>query len=545
MEERDRRNDIYRRVFENAETAMFVFDDEGEIFLVNRAFERLSGLTRPDIEGKKRWTAFVNPADLDGILISHQELKREMVGASEQISFRFRGGQGRDMRILMTISPIEETMWRLAILRETALPEEMKDRAPRPGEPSGDAWETIQDGAAGAADEQMNPFYAHPDDRKRHESQWVESQKLEALGTLSDGIAHEFNNILMGIQGYVSLMHFQKNGKHPYDDKLQNIEQLIEKGANLTKQLLGFAQTGMYEVRTMDINPLLEESSEMFARTKREIKMHRHFQEDLSKIKADGAQLNQVFMNLFINAGQAMPAGGDLYIETRNVILTEEDTAPFGIMQGPYIEIIVRDTGVGMDESTRLRIFDPFFTTKEMGGGTGLGLAFVYGVIKNHGGMIRIASKKGEGATFKIYFPALAEEPPQEVKAPESVVSGKEAILVVDDEEINIDVMKEWLDILGYDVLTAQNGPDALALYRQRGHEIDLVILDMIMPGMNGGDVFDAMKEINPQVRAILSSGYSIDGKAKEILQRGVKAFIQKPFRIDSLAQKIKEVLSA
>jgi two-component system, cell cycle sensor histidine kinase and response regulator CckA len=382
-------------------------------------------------------------------------------------------------------------------------------------------------------------------DERGHELQILESQKLEALGTLADGIAHEFNNILMGIQGYVSLMRFQKEGKNHHDDKLQNIERLVEKGVNLTKQLLGFAQNGLYEVRSLDINRILDEGSEMFGKTKKDIRIHRHFENDLWMVSADRGQLDQVFMNLYINAGQAMPVGGDIYIETKNVILGDQDTTSFGIDAGRYVEITVSDSGVGMEENTRLRIFDPFFTTKEAGKGTGMGLAFVYGVVKSHGGTIRIFSEKGKGSTFKIYFPATIEKYPFQESVKDDAGGGAETILVVDDEKINTEIMQEWLDILGYKVLTAQNGQDAVDIYRLRSKEIHLVILDMIMPGMSGGEVFDVMKEINPDVRVILSSGYSIEGRAHEILKRGIKAFIQKPFRIDSLAQKIREVLSS
>jgi CheY-like chemotaxis protein len=242
-----------------------------------------------------------------------------------------------------------------------------------------------------------------------------------------------------------------------------------------------------------------------------------------------------------------MPAGGDLYLETRNTALIAEETEPFGINPGDYIEIVVRDTGVGMDDKTRQRIFEPFFTTKDIGRGTGLGLAFVYGIIKNHGGMVRIFSEKGKGAMFRVYLPAVTESSvaPECNNREVAGGGGMETILVVDDEEINIEVMEEWLDILGYKVMTARNGQEAIAVYQEHAQEIDLVLLDMIMPGMNGGEVFDVIKAVNPDIRVILSSGYSIDGKAKEILQRGIKAFIQKPFRMDSLAKKIREVLSA
>ena len=492
----------YQELFEQAGMAMFVFDEKGRILTANRAFEKLSGVSRLEIEAGVYWTAFVVQEDLDKILTIHQQMEQENA-ETHGYEFRWMNRQGHALGVRMIISKLGEAGNLLAV---------------------------VQDLYQG----------------KRIESQWAESQKLEALGTLADGIAHEFNNILMGIQGYVSLLNFQKGGRYADDDKLYNIEQLVEKGANLTKQLLGFAQNGIYEIRPTDINQLVEETSEMFGQTKREIRIHNELQEGLWAVAADRDQLGQAFMNLYINAWQAMPAGGDLTIVTRNRELTTDNTESFHLEPGQYVEIIVSDTGVGMDEITMQRVFEPFFTSREMGQGTGLGLAFVYGIVKNHKGMIRIISEKGKGASFEIYLPATVADVilPENTKE-EEITGGMETILVVDDEEINIDVMEEWLDILGYKVLTASNGREAIDLYRQQGHDIDLVLLDMIMPEMNGGEVFDILKEINPDVRVILSSGYSIDGKAKEILLRGVKAFIQKPFRIDSLSQKIREVLSS
>lgn len=492
---------FYQELFENAGMAMFVFDEEGRILVVNKAFEKLSGMSRAKIEEGVHWTTFVVPEDLDKILTIHDQMTKQETGA-QGYEFRWLTRLGETVGVRMIISPLGDAERFLAVVQDISR-------------------------------------------EKRIESQWAESQKLEALGTLADGIAHEFNNILMGIQGYVSLLHFQKEDRYADDDKLYNIEQLVEKGANLTKQLLGFAQNGVYEIRPTNINQLINESSEIFGKTKREIRIHKKLQDDLWQVAADSDQLEQALMNLYINAWQAMPAGGDLSLVTRNRELTVNDHESFGVGPGRYVEIIVSDTGVGMDESTMQRIFEPFFTTKEIGQGTGLGLAYVYGIVKNHRGMIRILSEKGKGASFEIYLPAIVEKVALPEEKEEGMTGGMETILVVDDEEININVLEEWLDILGYKVLTASNGPEALDLYRTQADQIDLVLLDMIMPGMNGGEVFDAMKDINPHVRVILSSGYSIDGKAKEILQRGIKAFIQKPFRIDGLAQKIREVLSA
>ena len=216
---------------------------------------------------------------------------------------------------------------------------------------------------------------------------------------------------------------------------------------------------------------------------------------------------------------------------------------PYAVRPGQYVKISVTDTGLGMDEKTKKRIFEPFFTTKEMGRGSGLGLAAVYGIIKNHQGIINVYSEKGHGSTFNICFPASVKEAEQE-KAPSTEVSkGSETILIVDDEATVITVSKELLETLGYKVLTADSGKEAMEIYRNRNHEIDLVILDMIMPDMGGGETFTLMKMVNPNVRVILSSGYSLNGLASGIMKQGCKAFIQKPFTIDELSKKIRGAL--
>jgi two-component system cell cycle sensor histidine kinase/response regulator CckA len=251
-----------------------------------------------------------------------------------------------------------------------------------------------------------------------------------------------------------------------------------------------------------------------------------------------------VFLNLLVNAWQAMPAGGDLYLQTQNAVVDESHTSSPYLKPGKYVKVSVTDQGAGMDEATRQRIFEPFFTTKEMGRGTGLGLASVYGIIKNHGGAINVYSERGQGTTFNIYLPVSGKEVIEEKAVTHELLKGTETILLVDDQEPVVNVGQTMLNVLGYTVLTAQNGEDAVALYKKKGKKIDLVILDMIMPGISGSEVFDTLKSMNPEIKVILSSGYSLNGQAMSILSRGCSGFIQKPFSLIDLSRKIREVLA-
>jgi CheY-like chemotaxis protein len=253
--------------------------------------------------------------------------------------------------------------------------------------------------------------------------------------------------------------------------------------------------------------------------------------------------MEQVLLNLFVNASQAMPAGGKLQIQTENVSLDPQFVNPFNLKAGKYTKVSVRDTGVGMDEATQRRIFEPFFTTKEMGRGTGLGLASAYGIIKNHSGFISVSSKKGQGSTFYIYLPASDRKVQEGKTLSNTIFRGLGTFLLVDDEEMILDVGKEMLTTIGYEVLMARSGKEAIALYKENHAKIDMVILDMIMPDMGGGEVFDRLKRINPGIKVLLSSGYSIDGQATEIIERGCSGFIQKPFNIKQLSEKAKEIL--
>ena len=375
--------------------------------------------------------------------------------------------------------------------------------------------------------------------------QVVQAEKMKAIGVLAGGVAHDFNNLLMGIQGNASLMLLMVGTTHPHHEKLKNIEKYVQQGADLTRQLLGFARGGKYEVKPTEINRLLEDELRPFQRTRKELMIHRDYQEGIWIVDVDRGQIIQALLNLLINAWQAMPGGGDLQVQTRNVEIDEAQGGLHQVDPGRYVRISVRDSGVGMDEKTLARIFEPFFTTKGMGRGTGLGLASVYGTIKNHGGFIHVESEPGRGTAFHIHLPASMSAL-KETKAGVSTVpfDGKgEKILLVDDEEMILDVGGQMLEKLGYSVLTTNRGEAAVRILKREKDGIAMVILDMIMPGMGGGETYDRLKEIKKDVKVLLSSGYSIDGQAREILERGCGGFIQKPFDLKNLSRAIREML--
>jgi len=353
------------------------------------------------------------------------------------------------------------------------------------------------------------------------EERLQQADKMEAIGTLAGGIAHDFNNLLMGIQGNVSLSLMNLNSANPNYERLKRIEQYIQSESDLTRQLLGFARGGRYEVKPSDINEIIEKTSSMFGRTKKEISIHRKPGEGLWNVEVDRGQMEQVFLNLYVNAWQAMPGGGNIYLQTDNVLLNGQQALFFSIKPGKYVKIAITDTGTGMDEKTKEKIFEPFFITKGMGRGTGLGLAKVYGIIKGHQGMINVYSEPGHGTTFTIYLPSSEKELSKENTLAGEVIKGTQTILLVDDEKMILEVNKELLEYMGYIVHAVGSDQVAIAVYMEKKDKIDLVILDMIMPGISGGDTLDRLREINPNIKVLLSSGYSLNGKAQTILDRG------------------------
>ena len=380
-------------------------------------------------------------------------------------------------------------------------------------------------------------------ERKRLEFQLQQAQKMEAIGTLAGGIAHDFNNLLMGIQGRASLMSIDLAPEHPHAEHIDAVEEYIRSAADLTKQLLGFTHGGKYKVKPMDMNALLLSSAAMFGRARKEIHIRTQFQQSALIIEADRKQIEQVLLNMYVNAWQAMPDGGEIFLESKSVYLGEDYCRPHNALPGRYAKVSVTDTGLGMDKDTLRQVFDPFFSTKKKSRGIGLGLASAYGIVKNHRGIITVYSEPGLGSTFSIYLPVSEKVLRSDRPVKNDVIKGSETILLVDDEDIIIDVGMAMLEKLGYQVLICWSGQEAIDRIMTQGDKIDLVILDLVMPGIDGDKTFDIIREIQPEMPVMLPSGYAVNGKASEIMNRGCNGFIQKPFDISELSRKVREIL--
>jgi len=379
---------------------------------------------------------------------------------------------------------------------------------------------------------------------KRYQWHMHQAQKMESIGAMAGGIAHDFNNLLMGIQGRLSLATMQVEPHSALYTHLKEIEDYSLRAADLTRKLLGIARIDKGEIVPADINDLVHTQDVMFGRTCKELTFHEDLAEDLWPAEVDPRQIDQVLLNMYVNAFHAMPDGGDLYVQTRNEYLSPDRTQPHDVEPGNYIKISVTDTGVGMDKAVQRRIFEPFFTTKPGEQGTGLGLASAYSIIKHHGGFIILYSEKGKGSTFNIYLPAASRPAEAPLEVSNEILSGRGTILLVDDEEMIVNVGKEMLQAIGYDVIAASGGRDAVARLTEAPAAVDAVILDLVMPGMNGGATFDELRAIRSDIKVLLSSGYSFNSQAASLMQRGCRGFIQKPFNLGELSRKLDEILN-
>ncbi|MGD9016990.1 MAG: PAS domain S-box protein [Desulfobacterales bacterium] len=381
--------------------------------------------------------------------------------------------------------------------------------------------------------------------KEKLEQQLQEAQRLEAVGTLAGGIAHNFNNILMAMQGNISLLLLKADPDRPETKKLINLEQCIKDGAGLTRQLLDFARGRKGTVKPENLNDLVAKTAQLFGRAKREITVDTSGLKRIWIAEVDASQIQQVLLNLYVNAWHAMPGGGTLSIRTCNVILRDHLVQSSGIPAGRYVKVAVSDTGEGMDETIKQKIFHPFFTTKDKHRGTGLGLTSAYGIIKNHGGTIQVNSRKGQGTTFCIYLPASGKPLAPAKTAPETPIRGTGTILVVDDEPFILDITCEGLREIGYSVLAARHGKEALEIFRANQGRIDLVILDLIMPEMDGGETYRHLRQLNPEVNVILTSGYDYNQQVEALRRQGCRDFIQKPFDIATLSEKVGQILAS
>jgi PAS domain S-box-containing protein len=380
-------------------------------------------------------------------------------------------------------------------------------------------------------------------EKKAMEKQILQQQKMEAIGTLAGGIAHNFNNLLMNIMGLTGLILAGIDGENPAQADLKLIEQEVVKGSALTKQLLSLGRGGAFAPKPIDLNALMDKAAGLFCRTRSGVAITRKLAPDLPPVEADPGQLEQVMLNLLVNAWQAMSRQGDMILVSQAVTLSEAFCESYKRRPGRYVHLSLTDTGKGMDEATLGRIFEPFFTTKDVGQGTGLGLATVYAIIKNHRGIIRVDSQPGQGTTFHIFLPVSAKAAIAESSRDDAILRGSGTVLLVDDEDGIRMVAGRILQQLGYQVLSAESGLRALEIYRREGGRIDLVILDMLMPGKGGAETFQELKGLDPGVRVLLSSGYSLDGEAQRVMVAGARGFIQKPYRLAVLSNKVAEIL--
>lgn len=384
------------------------------------------------------------------------------------------------------------------------------------------------------------------DDRRKLEAQLRHAQKMEAIGILAGGVAHDFNNLLQAVQGYAELMLLEKRrGERGYGE-LQEIVRAVRRGSEFIRQLLTFSRKVESNLQAVDLNHAIRQVRELLLRTMpKMIEIELHLAEDLRTVNADPGQLEQVLMNLAVNSKDSMPEGGKLIIETQDVYLDQGycNEHP-GAKTGRYALLTVTDTGHGMDKHTLAHLFEPFFTTKGVGRGTGLGLAMAYGIVKNHGGYIMCYSEVGHGTTFKVYLPVIEGLPGVSGgHAEQTVAGGSETILLVDDEESVREIGGRMLERSGYRVLLAVDGEAAVVEYGKQPGKVDLVVLDLIMPGMGGRRCLDELLRVDPRAKVLIASGHAVNGHGRESLKSGAKGFLAKPYELRQLLRTVREVL--
>ncbi len=492
---------------------VIVWDCNQKLVAFNKAFEEMSGRSDMEMAGK--------PMDV----LFPEESRSDLLQKIESAS-RGEECKGVEIPILHKNSKIRMGLWNFSRIS------------------AGDTRESVVIIGAGQ----------DITERKKIEEQIRHAYKMEAVGILAGGIAHDFNNVLQSISGYIQLLSMRKAKGDPDCDYLNKIEQLINGAKKLIRQLLIFGRRTKGNLKPVDINQEVRQMKAVLGRViPKMISIETHLHDDLKPVYMDPVRVKQIIMNLMVNAQDAMPDSGKLIIETENTVLDEEYCAlHLGSTPGRYVMLSISDTGCGMDRETLKHIFEPFYTTKSINKGTGLGLAIVYGIVKDVKGYITCYSEPGQGTIFRLYFPALegvienVEQTSEHKKHKElrKLYSDNETILLVDDNESVLDVACDILGQYDYTILTAESGEEAVEIYERKGDQIDLVILDIGMPGMGGHRCFKELLKINPEVKVLIATGYSANGKVKETLEAGAAGFIGKPYRLIDMVKKIREVLS-
>ncbi len=504
----------------NSPDLIFILDQNGCFTFVNHQFEKVLGFVKQDLMGK-RFESIVHKGDLPkaGTLADFGSSGRP---ADDGMEFHFRFLKMEKHKSKQDFSDS------CAYIELKTSPLHL---------PASDEKEEFKGLYAVARD---------VTDRVNLENQLRQAQKMEAIGTLAGGIAHDFNNILMGIQGYASLVKSGFSRESDEYKRLASIDEYVFSGAEMARQLLGFAQKSIQETSLINLNYLLKMSAKMFGRTKKDILIEQYLEKDLWGAVVDEGQIKQVLMNLFVNAWQAMPNGGKIIIRSENTMLDDSLVDELGLESpGTYVKVTVADTGIGMEEDIMSRIFDPFFTTKERGQGTGLGLATTYGIIKSHKGMVKVESEPGKGSAFMFFLPAKKTRAaiPRESEEKNTIINGKGSILLVDDEKGVIEVCSEMLESLGYQVTAVSSGKEAIEALTSAKERMDLVILDLVMPRMNGRQTFEKIRALDPDIKVVVSSGFSREEEIEKMMQQGCDGYILKPFDMSTLSKKLDAVL--
>lgn len=378
---------------------------------------------------------------------------------------------------------------------------------------------------------------------RRLQSRLLQAQKMEALGTLAGGLAHGFNNVLMAIQGNLSLIAMHLESDHPMQRHLRRINRATEKGSRLAREILSFAKVGKFVVMDTNLNRILKSTSRMFLRSNPRLRVIEIYQENLWATRVDRVQIGQVLLGLYMQAAEAMPTGGDLYLQSENIHLDESYTLPFGNRPGRYVKISVTDSGIGLSQEARQRIFEPFFSPYRPLRYEALGLASAYGIIKSHGGLINVYSEKAHGTTFNLYLPATRKEPAED-EAARQIGKGSETILLVDDDSTASQAARDILESRGYRVMMAGSGIEGLDIFDKFRQKIHLVIVDVILQDMNCDEVYEGLKQIDPNVLVLLTSGYNVNKRIASLLEQGCVGFVQKPFQTQTLSSKVRAALA-
>ena len=502
--------DLLNSLFENVLLGVTVWDRRGALLHANRGFTEITGYSTAEIRSLDDWFPRAYP-DSEYREMVFDEWKRGtgLEGGMKEFKVHCRNGGVKDIEFRGSILPDGRILITMADITERKEAEA---------------------------------------EREKLQLRLQHSQKMEAIGTLASGVAHDFNNILQAISGNIQVIQSVDDLDPRIEKCGREIDRAVFRASDLVQRLLTSSRKVEPKLRPLDVKMELVQALGMLERTiPKMILIESQVPPDIRMIYADAGQFSQVILNLATNARDALPEGGRFSIQAVNVSLDAEFcTRNMVAAPGEYVRFTVTDNGLGMDEATMKNIFNPFFTTKDIGKGTGLGLTVVYGIIKNHGGYITCDSKPGQGTTFTIYWPVAPDEKmesEQEAARSEAAVQGSELILVVDDEAAVLDTAAELLGDFGYSVIRAGSGEEALGIYKSKGSQIDLIIMDLGMPGLGGLRTMELLLETDPEVKVVVASGYSSDNQRKEALAAGAAGFVAKPYKINHLVNTIKNVM--